>query len=108
MLVHETVQYTNINLEHFCKEKDLESCAVKLHLLYYEICIISIYRSPSGNLQYFLHKIDEILNMLYSNTIEIIICGDKLVFPLYRPWRPLGLCEVEAPTFSSQSAQRWR
>jgi hypothetical protein len=29
-------------------------------------------------------------------------------FPLYRPWRPLGLWEVEAPTFSRQSAHRWR
>jgi hypothetical protein len=36
MLVHETIQYTNINLENFCKEKDLEACAVKLHLLYFE------------------------------------------------------------------------
>jgi hypothetical protein len=76
MLVNETVQYMNINLEHFCKEKDLEACAVKLHLLYHEICIITIYKSPSGNLQYFLHKIHEILNMLYSNTIKIIICRD--------------------------------
>jgi hypothetical protein len=27
---------------------------------------------------------------------------------LYRPWRPLRLREVEAPTFSKQSAHRWR
>jgi hypothetical protein len=47
----------------------------KLHLSQNELCIIAIYRSPSGNLQYFLYKIEEILNMLYSNTTEII-CGD--------------------------------
>jgi hypothetical protein len=25
-----------------------------------------------------------------------------------RPWRPIGLCDVEAPIFSRQSAHRWR
>jgi hypothetical protein len=25
-----------------------------------------------------------------------------------RPWRPVGLCDVESPTFSRQSAHRWR
>jgi hypothetical protein len=49
---------------------------VKLHLLHYEICILDIYRAPSGNLQYFFYKTEEILNMLYSNTTQIIICGD--------------------------------
>jgi hypothetical protein len=51
-------------------------CAAKAHLSQNELCIIVIYRSPSGNWQYFLHKIEEILNMLYSNTTEIMICGD--------------------------------
>jgi hypothetical protein len=32
----------------------------------------------------------------------------KLKFSLYRPWRPLGLREVEAPTFSDNSANSWR
>jgi hypothetical protein len=29
-------------------------------------------------------------------------------YPCYRPWRPLGLREVEAPTFLRQTANRWR
>jgi hypothetical protein len=33
---------------------------------------------------------------------------DSLFLTLYRPWRPLVLWEVEAPTFSRQSAHRWR
>jgi hypothetical protein len=28
--------------------------------------------------------------------------------PCNRPWRPIGLWDVEAPTFSRQSAHRWR
>jgi hypothetical protein len=29
-------------------------------------------------------------------------------YPCNRPWRPIGLWDVEAPTFSRQSAHRWR
>jgi hypothetical protein len=54
----------------------LEICAVGLHLSSYEICIITIYRSPSRNFQYFIDNLEKILSMIYSSTIEIIICGD--------------------------------
>jgi hypothetical protein len=29
-------------------------------------------------------------------------------YPCNRPWRPIGLWDVEAPTFFRQSAHRWR
>jgi hypothetical protein len=50
IFIHESIQFTNINLAKFCKEKDLEICAAKLHPSQNELCIIAIYRSPSGNL----------------------------------------------------------
>jgi exonuclease III len=75
IFVHESIQLTKVTLAKYCKEKDLEVCALKLHLLSCEICIIAIYRSP-GNFQYFLHNLEEILNMTFGNTTEIIICGD--------------------------------
>jgi hypothetical protein len=41
-------------------------------------------------------------------TIRYLIWGlRKVSYPSYRPWRPIGLWDVEAPTFSSQSAHRW-
>jgi hypothetical protein len=55
VFIHESIQFTNINLAKFCKEKDLEVCVVKLYISQNELCIIAIYRSPSGNLQYFLN-----------------------------------------------------
>jgi len=57
---HESTQFTNTNLNRSCKEKDLEICAVKLHLLSCEICIITIYRSPSRNFQYFIDNLENI------------------------------------------------
>jgi hypothetical protein len=32
----------------------------------------------------------------------------KYSYPCNKPWRPIGLWDVEAPTFSRQSAHRWR
>jgi len=73
IFVHDTLQCTNINLGEFCKEQDIEACAVKINLLSITICIICIYRSPTGK---FLHTLDSILSFLHNNTIKIIICGD--------------------------------
>jgi len=32
---------------------------------------------PSGNFQYFIDNLEKILSMIYSNTIDIIICGNN-------------------------------
>ena len=76
IFTYESIQSTYINLNKFCKEKDSEICAVKLHLLSCEMCIITIYRSPYGNFQYFIDNLEKILSMIYSNNTEIKICGD--------------------------------
>jgi len=73
IFTHTSIQSTNMNLNNFCKEKDLEICAVKLHLLSYEVCIITVYRSPSRNFQYFIDNLEKHLSMIRSNTTEIII-----------------------------------
>jgi hypothetical protein len=40
---------------------------------------------------------------------ELHLCWCKRQsHPSNRPWRPVGLWDVEAPTFSRQSAHRWR
>jgi exonuclease III len=76
MHINESIYSTNKDLKKFCKEKDLKVCAVMMYFSSYEVCIITIYRSPSGNFQYFIDNLEKILNMIYSNTKEIIICGD--------------------------------
>jgi len=75
IFVHDTLQCTNINLDEFCKEQDNEACAVRINLSSLTICIISIYRLPTGNFLHFLHTLDSILNFLH-NTIEIIIYSE--------------------------------
>ena len=43
------------------------------------ICIISIYRSPTGNFINFIRGVEAIMNRLYNNVINFIICGDVTI-----------------------------
>jgi len=49
---------------------------VKLHMSSFKFCILCFYRPPTGNFLYFLSPLKSILNQLYTNSINIIICGD--------------------------------
>ncbi|PNF35146.1 hypothetical protein B7P43_G09274 [Cryptotermes secundus] len=76
IFIHEFISFITINLQEFCKEQDIEVCAIKINLSTSIICVISIYRSPDGNFQWFLKMIENILNNLYNVNINFIICGD--------------------------------
>jgi hypothetical protein len=69
IFVHESVNCDIIHTDHICKEKDLEMCAIKLNLpktniVKTNIVIIVIYKSPSGNYNYFLRKLELFLKSL--------------------------------------------
>jgi len=74
--IHKLFQFSNINVQKFCTEKDLEACVVKLYLPRCTIGIVNIYRSPSENSEHFLNNLETILNSISSNSMELIICGD--------------------------------
>jgi len=66
----------NINMDRYSIEKDIEICAVKLHILSRTIIIITVYRSPTGNIVYFLNNLEAAVDQVYNNTVDIILCGD--------------------------------
>jgi len=76
IFTRETIHCSEINLNNFCKEKDLEICAIELHLQFYKICIMTIYRSPSGDFQYFINTLEIILSKIQSDFNDTILCGD--------------------------------
>jgi hypothetical protein len=59
IFVPKNIQVYAINLDQYNKEKekDLEICALKLHILSNSFTIICIYRSPTGNFSYFFKSI---------------------------------------------------
>ena len=76
IFIHDTLLCTPINLTEYCNELDLEACAIKLKVLNKVFCILCIYRPPTGNFETFIHLLESLLNKLYTNSINVIICGD--------------------------------
>ena len=42
IFTHETIWCSSINLNKFCREKNLEICAIELHLQFSKLCIMTI------------------------------------------------------------------
>ena len=49
ILVQKDLYVSPISLDNYCKEKDIEVCAVRLKITPIQLIILAIYRSPSGN-----------------------------------------------------------
>jgi hypothetical protein len=75
MYVNKRYSFSVINIARYCKEKELEACALKLQSLSINVCIITVYRSPGGNFQFFLNCSENILNKVYKPGFHLIICG---------------------------------
>jgi exonuclease III len=76
IFVHDTLTYTNIDINKYCNEFDLEACALKLKMLTTVFYILCIYRPPTSNFLNFLCLLKSTLLQLYLNTTNLIICGD--------------------------------
>jgi hypothetical protein len=72
----ETKKYTTINIYQYNIDKGTEGCAMQFNSIFNKLHILTIYRSPSGNLTNSLNKLYLILQKLYSNKYNIVICGD--------------------------------
>jgi hypothetical protein len=76
IFVQKYFPFSVINIEKFCKDKQLEACALILDVLCFKVCIITVYRSLNGNFQYFIKILDNIINKIYKPGIQLIICDD--------------------------------
>ena len=76
IFIKDNLHFSNINIEQYSKEKDIEICALKILTPPCTTIVITVYRSPNGNITYFLDKLEIVMDKLYSNTTNIILCGD--------------------------------
>ena len=75
--LYKNLPFSIINIEQFCEDKELEACALRLDFfLSSRISIITVYRSPNGNFQYFVKGLDNIINKIYKPGVQLKICGD--------------------------------
>ena len=76
IFVYRNLKYNTINIDEYNINKDTEACAIQLVSNFNKVCILAIYRSPSGDFTNFLKCLDLILQKLYSNKYNTVICGD--------------------------------
>ena len=88
------LKYNTVYLDEFNIDKDTEACAILLDSTSDKLCILNIYRSPSGNFTNFLRLLDLILQKLCKNKYKIIICGDVNVNYLLNDNRRIQLDAV--------------
>jgi hypothetical protein len=60
----------------YCREHDIEVSALKLQFNSVNMCILTFYKAPTGNVNYHTHQLNAILHTLYTATIDFIMCGD--------------------------------
>ena len=76
IFVYRNLKYNTINIEEYNIDKDNEACAIQMDSTFNKLCILTIYRSTRGDFTNFLKRLDLILQKLYNNKYNIIICGD--------------------------------
>ena len=60
IFIHEDLEFFSISLDKYCKEKDIEVCAIKLNITPIQLFVLAIYRSPSGQFTNFLKNLDSV------------------------------------------------
>jgi hypothetical protein len=75
--VHESIDLNIIPTHNIRKENNLQICAVTLNPPKIKTVITTIYRTPSGNYNYFLRRLESLLSLLYTEKKknELIIWG---------------------------------
>jgi hypothetical protein len=107
IFVKQGIIFKKIKMEKFCNELDLELSCIKL--IKENIVIISMYRSPKGNLEFFFPNFELAVKSIMNKGSSVAICGDYNIEMLdvkeqksidfLNLLRSLNLsCSVRAPT----------
>jgi hypothetical protein len=76
IFAHNILSFAGTDLEKFSNDRNIEACAIRLLFNSYNICILTIYRAPTGNFTCFIKKFGAILCSLYTLNTQFIIRGD--------------------------------
>ena len=76
IFVQNNLRFTPLNVDEYCVDQDIEVCAIHLHSTHNKLCILAIYRSPQGNFNTFLTKLDLVLQKFFKLNFTLVVCGD--------------------------------
>jgi hypothetical protein len=81
IFIKDNLHFTNISMDKYSKEMDTEICAIKIHTPSCANDIVTVYRSPTGDVTYFPNTLETAIDQLYIKTTNIILCGDfKIIY----------------------------
>ena len=76
IFIQKSIPFTCLDIGNYCIDQDIEVCGIQLNHACDKLCILTVYRSPSGNFSNFLIKLDSVLQKLFLLKFTFIICGD--------------------------------
>ncbi len=74
--VLDVILYHVFDLTLYTRDKDVEACAIKMHISFNNLFVLCIYRSPSGDFSFFLNHLEHVLNKLFKISTNVALCGD--------------------------------
>jgi hypothetical protein len=72
------------DLSKYCKEQDIEACALKLELTALHINVVTVYRAPYGNFNSSLNGLDSIIKSLL---LDAMLLSYNLTATVHFPTR---------------------
>jgi exonuclease III len=64
IFIKENLHFANINMDKYSKEMDIEIYAIKIHTPSCAIVVVTVYRSPTGDVTYFLNTLKTAIDQL--------------------------------------------
>lgn len=74
--VRDNIKYETCDSYMFCKEQEFECCAIKILNADKNFIIMCLYRAPTGETQFFLSQLENVMSKFFKPNTEFIICGD--------------------------------
>lgn len=73
ILIDENLHFTNINIDKYSEERDIEICAIRLYTpAACQIVVVTVCRSPTGDITNCLNILEITIDKLYKNTTNLI------------------------------------
>lgn len=70
------LKFSKINVTTFYFKLNLELCNLKLLKPAGSVNILSVYRSPDGDIKTFLHLCEQAIEHVFKCKDQLIVCGD--------------------------------
>jgi hypothetical protein len=79
MFIHNSVTFTTLIIDNYCLDQDTEVCAIHLNAVYYQLCMVAVYRSPLCNLNTFQNNFGLILHKFFNLNFNFTVCYNIII-----------------------------